>query len=127
MNEESLKHGAFSWMELRTTDIDGAKRFYASLFGWQTQDMSMTDMQYTVISVHGDEVAGMMQIPKERSEMPPHWGLFVTVDNVDATADRAAKLGGQVLHQPTDIPDVGRFAIIQDPQGAVLGVITYRR
>jgi predicted enzyme related to lactoylglutathione lyase len=57
--------------------------------------------------------------------MPPNWGAYVTVDDVDATAVLAEKLGGKILVPPTDIPTVGRFSVIQDPQGAVLSAITY--
>ena len=69
----------------------------------------------------------MMTTPPEAQGAPPQWGCYVTVDDVDATAAQAAEMGGVVLMPPRDIPDVGRFCLIQDPQGAVISAITYRQ
>lgn len=126
MDERFKQHGAFSWSELMTTDVEGAKSFYARLFGWETQDMAMPDMTYTVVKAGGQGVGGIMPIPKEAQGMPPMWGTYVTVDDVDKTAKTAQDLGGRILVPPTDIPDVGRFCVIQDPQGAVLSAISYK-
>ena len=125
MNEKNLRHGAFSWGELMTTDPAAAKSFYAKLFDWQTEDMPMEGMTYTVAKIGDDPVGGIMPKPPECGEMPPVWGLYVTVDNVDATAAKAEELGGRILKPPTDIPEVGRFCVLQDPQGAVISAITY--
>lgn len=127
MDEQILKHGAFSWSELLTTDVEAAKAFYTKLFGWSTKDMPMEGMNYTVVSAGGKEVGGIMTIPAVAKGMPPSWGCYVTVDDVDATARTAQELGGKVLLEPKDIPDVGRFCVIQDPQGAVISAITYKR
>lgn len=118
-------HGAFSWAELATTDVPAAKKFYGQLLGWQLQDMDMGEMTYTVINVSGQGIGGIMPVPANAPGMPTAWGNYVTVDNVDAVADRVKGLGGKVLMQPTDIPTVGRFAMIQDPQGATISLITY--
>ncbi len=127
MDKKLLKHGMFSWFELMTTDVAGAKKFYKSLFGWKTAEMKMPGMKYTIISVGKDQVAGMMLPPPapKAKKMPPQWGAYVTVDDVDATAKKAVKLGGKVLVPPQDIPGVGRFSVLQDPQGAMISVITY--
>ena len=125
MSNEFLTHGAFSWHELMTTDVAGAKRFYGELFGWNTDTAPMEGTEYTVIKVAGNSVGGMMAMPPEVKGMPPAWGLYVTVKDVDATARKAAELGGRVLRPPQDIPKVGRFCVLQDPQGAVLCAITY--
>ena len=82
-------------------------------------------MDYTVIKAGDTQVGGIMTIPDKAKGMPPAWGAYVTVDDVDATAARVAQLGGKVLVPATDIPDVGRFVVIQDPQGAILSLITY--
>jgi hypothetical protein len=66
-----------------------------------------------------------MAIPESATGMPPTWGVYVTVDNVDASAKLAVDLGGKVMIPPTDIPDVGRFAFLQDPQGATFSIISY--
>jgi predicted enzyme related to lactoylglutathione lyase len=73
------------------------------------------------------EVGGIMAVPPQAAGMPPHWGVYITVDDVDATVGKAVELKATVLLPPMDIKGVGRFAIIQDPQGAVFSVITYMR
>jgi predicted enzyme related to lactoylglutathione lyase len=123
------QHGAFSWSELMTTNVAAAKDFYARLFGWQMRDQpvpgGMGEMIYTVVKAGDQEVGGMMAMPPGMEGMPPCWGGYVTVDNVDESVKLVEELGGQVKLPPMDIPDVGRFAMIQDPQGAVLSIITY--
>lgn len=125
MDEKLTKHGMFSWFELQTTDVAAAKKFYSGLFGWKTEEMSMPGMEYTVVSAGGEESGGMMAIPPQAQGTPPFWGVYVSVDDVDATVKQAQTLGGAVVVPPMDIPQVGRFAVIKDPQGAVLSVITY--
>ncbi len=125
MKEEALKHGAFGWFELMTTDMDAAKKFYAGLFGWKPKDMPMPGMKYTVWNVNGDDVAGMMPIPEEAKGMPPAWCVYITVDDVDAVAKRAVELGGKLDRPAMDIPEIGRFCVLQDPQGAYIMAISY--
>lgn len=117
--------GAFSWNELMTTDIEAAKAFYSALFGWRTQDIKCDGKAYTMAAIDDQDVAGIMAIPREAVGMPPCWGAYVTVADVDALLPRAKKLGGKVIVPPQNIPDIGRFAVIQDPQGAMLSVIAY--
>lgn len=118
-------HGAFSWAELMTTDADKAVAFYSQLFGWTSDAMDVGTGPYHVVKVGGAPVGGIMAHPPEAAGMPPMWGSYVTVDDIDATARRCAELGGKVLVGPMDIPTVGRFAVLQDPQGAVINAITY--
>ena len=125
MKDPFKQHGAFSWFELTTSDVDGAKKYYTSLFGWDTEDMNMNDMDYTVVKIGDDGLGGIMKTPPQAEGMPPNWGVYVTVDDIDATARKAEELGGKILVPPTDIPNVGRFSVMQDPQGAVLSAITY--
>jgi predicted enzyme related to lactoylglutathione lyase len=125
MDERLLKQGMFSWNELMTTDVEGARKFYTDLLGWTTEELQMEGGNYTVIKVGGEEIGGMMITPPQAKGVPPHWGAYVTVDDVDATATKANDLGGNILVPPTDIPDVGRFSVVQDPQGAALAIITY--
>jgi predicted enzyme related to lactoylglutathione lyase len=128
MDEQYRQHGAFSWCELITLNVEGAKDFYRQLFGWELEDMPMEGMVYTVIKAGGKEMGGMMHMPADAPKgMPPAWGVYVTVDDVDSTARTAKQLGAQIIVQPTDIPKVGRFCVIQDPQGAVINAITYRQ
>lgn len=126
MSTDAMKlHGAFSWNELMTNDVAGAKKFYGELLGWRLQDMESSCGAYTMAKAGETEVAGIMATPAEAQGMPPSWGAYVTVDDVDAMGARVEKLGGKVLAAPQDIPDVGRFTVIQDPQGAVLMLIEY--
>jgi predicted enzyme related to lactoylglutathione lyase len=120
-------HGAFSWNELTTSDTKAARKFYGQLLGWQFQDMDMGKSTYTVINVGGQGVGGITAIPPNAQDMPAAWGGYATVDDVDAVVARVAGLGGRVLLAPTDIPTVGRFATIMDPQGATLSLITYAK
>ena len=127
MNENLMKHGAFSWNELMTTDVETARSFYSALFGWETEDYPGEGMNYVLVKVSGEAVGGMMAAPPECAGMPPAWGVYVTVDDVDATARQVETLGGKLLRPPEDIPDIGRFCVLQDPQGATLGAITDRK
>jgi len=126
MSESPTKQvGAFSWNELMTTDVQGAKAFYGELLGWGMQDIKPGDMDYTMVKLGDREIGGIMAIPEEAAGMPPRWGAYVTVADVDALLPRVAQLGGKIIVPPHDIPDVGRFAVIQDPQGAMLSIISY--
>ena len=125
MQDRYKTHGAFSWHELMTTDPEAAKQFYSQVFGWGIQEYPMGEGTYTVVKIGDEGVGGIMAIPPEAEGTPPNWGTYITVDNVDATVEKVTELGGKVLSQPQDIPEVGRMAIIQDPQGAVLMVMTY--
>lgn len=117
--------GAFSWCELMTTDAKAATEFYSGLFGWSVQTMPMPQGDYHVLKVGDAMIGGIMAIPKEAQGMPPNWGAYVTVEDVDATVRRCQALGGRVCHPPQEIPGVGRFAVIADPQGATLNVVAY--
>jgi len=119
-------HGDFSWTELMTTDVDGAKSFYKEILGWVMEEMPMEGGAYTVLKASGEEVGGIMAMPTGVPPgTPPYWAAYVTVDDVDAIAAKVAEHGGRVLVPPQDIPNVGRFCTFQDPQGAVLSMISY--
>ncbi|EPR41661.1 Glyoxalase-like domain containing protein [Desulfovibrio sp. X2] len=124
-------HGAFSWNELMTTDVEAAKKFYAALFGWTYEEMviggnsPMAGGTYTSAKVGESWAGGMMSMPAGEHNIPPHWGSYVTVDNVDDTLSLVEKHGGRVLVPAFDVPDVGRMGVFQDPQGAVLCIAAY--
>jgi len=128
MNKEMTKqHGAFSWNELMTTDMEGAKAFYAELLGWRIKPVENADPAYLIASVGDREIAGFMTKPPKADNMPSSWGCYVTVDNVDRSVEKAQALGGEVLVEPREIDKVGRFAVIKDPQGAFVSLITYSK
>jgi hypothetical protein len=127
MADDMRKHGVFSWNELMTTDVEGAKAFYTKLLGWTTEDKPMPEMgmTYTLVKVGDTPVAGIMPMPPEAGAMPSVWGSYVSVDDVDASARKATELGGSIYKEPTDIPGVGRFCVVGDPQGAFLALIAF--
>lgn len=125
MDELLMKHGMISWAELMTSDLEAAKEFYARLFGWQLVKAPMEEMEYTLINSNGRQIGGMMGPTPETQGAPPNWGIYVTVDDVDATARKAGELGAKICVPPRDIPGVGRFCVLQDPQGAFISAITY--
>lgn len=114
------------WFDLMTTDIEGAKRFYSDVIGWKTEQWKDGDpnMPYTMWSVDGESLGGLMALPEEarKAGAPPHWMAYTVVEDVDASANKARELGGQVHLPPTDIPTVGRFAVLADPQGATFAI-----
>jgi predicted enzyme related to lactoylglutathione lyase len=117
--------GAISWTELMTPDPAAAAEFYGSLFGWTVEKSADVGMDYRVIKVGETSQGGMMAPPPGGPPMPPHWNAYVTVADLQHTLATCERLGGKVLMPGMDIPQVGRLAVIQDPQGAVINVIQY--
>ena len=116
--------GSFVWCELMTTDTAAAESFYKKVNGWTSVPFA-PDGSYTVFNnPSGAGVAGVMKLPDAAKQMgaPPNWLMYVGTPNVDQTAVRIASLGGRVLKQPEDIPNTGRFAVVQDPFGATFGI-----
>ncbi len=113
--------GALTWNELLTTDADAGIDFYCRLLGLERDD-AMGDMGYTLLKAQGTEVAGVMQITPEMGSFPPHWAVYFDVVDVDQTVAQVQSLGGSVLVPGTDIPGIGRFAALMDPQGATFNV-----
>jgi len=118
--------GRFTWYELMTTDTKAAAAFYGDVVGWGTQDASMPGTAYTLFTAGAAPVSGLMELPGDARRMgvPPSWVGYVSVDDVDATADRVQRLGGAVHLPPRDIPNIGRFAVIADPQAAGLALFS---
>jgi predicted enzyme related to lactoylglutathione lyase len=116
--------GSFAWCELMTTDPAAAESFYKKVVGWTTTPFG-PDGSYRVLNnSSGGGRGGIMKIPDEAKGMPPNWMMYVGTPDVDATAIRIAQLGGRVHRQPSDIPTVGRFAVVADPYGAVFNIFT---
>jgi predicted enzyme related to lactoylglutathione lyase len=118
---ESHAPGAFSWIELGTTDQNAAKTFYTSLFGWTFEDSPMGPGDfYTMFQADRRNVAAAYTLREAERSMgvPPHWNLYVTVASADKSAAKAAELGGQVVAGPFDVFIYGRMAVILDPTGA---------
>lgn len=120
----SAHHGKFVWYELMTTDAAAATQFYCHTVGWTAADAGMPGMAYTLLSAGADKIAGLMTMPAEAcvEGAKPGWIGYVAVDDVDAAAAKAPTLGGTLHYGPQDIPGVGRFAVLADPQGAVFAI-----
>ena len=117
----TLKTGDFVWHELRTTDAKAATDFYTHVVGWKTiASGDPNGIPYTLLSVGDLSTAGLMQLTPEMQQegMRPAWVGFIGVDNVDAYAKRVEQAGGKLHFAPMDIPGIGRFTSVQDPQGA---------
>jgi uncharacterized protein len=115
-------NGRFVWFDLMTSDLQGAKTFFGDLIGWKLKSFGGDYDMWTASD--GQEIGGLMKLPDEAraAGAPPHWIGYVQTSDVDATARRAQQLGGKVLVPGTDIPNVGRFAVLSDPQGAAFAV-----
>ena len=111
----------FVWYELMTTDPAAAESFYRGVIGWETRDFGKPDVPYTLLSAGSTMVGGLMRIPEMAlaNGARPAWTGYVGVPDVDACVARVDAAGGRVHHPPEDIPGVGRFAVVADPQGAV--------
>ena len=121
------EHGALTWVELLTSDQEGAGKFYTELLGVDLNKETMPTPEgepYHMLMVEGVPVAGVMPSPEHLVEMgvPPHWEIYFRVDDATATVETATSLGATVHFGPEVLPMVGTFAVIQDPQGAVFGV-----
>lgn len=117
--------GQFCWAELTTTDQDGAKSFYTTLFGWGLDEQPIPDDGvYSMFTLKGRHVgAASTQRDEERNQgIPPHWNLYIAVDDADSYAKKAEAAGGTVIMPAFDVMDAGRMAVIADPTGAVVGL-----
>jgi predicted enzyme related to lactoylglutathione lyase len=116
--------GRFVWYELMTTDTKAAKDFYGKVVGWSAQDMPMPGMTYSIFNAGSTGVGGLMTLSEDAKKMgaPPSWIGYVGVDDVDATVNKIKSQGGQVYAGPLDIPEVGRFAVVTDPQQATFAL-----
>ena len=116
--------GAVTWTELMTTDAPAAQAFFERVLGVEAQQIDMGGQPYTILRAGEapNEASGLMAKTEEMGNMPNVWAVYFEVEDTDATAAKARELGATILEEPTDIPP-GRFSIIQDPQGAVFGII----
>jgi predicted enzyme related to lactoylglutathione lyase len=119
------RHGDFIWYELLTSDTDAAAVFYGAVIGWRARPAQGSPRDYRIFRVGDTDVAGHMRIPADasRSGMRPGWLGYVGVDDVDAAVAEIVSAGGAQLMPPTDIPGVGRLAMVADPQGVVFYVM----
>lgn len=116
--------GTLVWSELHTADTAASAEFFCSLLGWTQREENYPPLgRYKILSNRGVDIAGLVGDDQEVAG----WSNYVKVADVDAVAARAAELGGSVIQAPTDIPNIGRFCVIADPQGAELRAFTPRQ
>lgn len=124
-NVDEYKPGTFCWIDLGTTDQDGARKFYGELFGWSFNDKPVDENNvYTMLQKSGKDVAGLYRLGDEMQKMgvPPHWLSYVAVDSADDVAKKAKELGADIKTEPFDVFDVGRMAVVTDPTGATFAL-----
>ncbi|MGH9802777.1 MAG: VOC family protein [Blastocatellia bacterium] len=122
------ENNSMCWQELATRDLDGAKKFYSTVFGWDPQTKGGDGMSYTEIYLkdatgNPAPFGGMYTMMPEMVGVPPHWMPYFAVADCDATFEKTKSLGGKAHVPPTNIPNVGRFSMLTDPQGAAFAVI----
>jgi predicted enzyme related to lactoylglutathione lyase len=114
---------SFCWNELMTTDTAVDGEFYSKVFGWGRDTQNFGPMEYTMFSNGERPAGGMLKITPEMGPIPPNWLVYFAVDDCDAMVQKATKLGGNIMKPAEDIPGIGRFAILTDPQNAVFAII----
>src|SRR5262245_19983442 len=122
---DTTVRGRFVWHELMTTDPKSAAGFFTKVVGWKTQQWPQ-DPSYTMFVAGKRPMGGVLALPEDAKTMgaPPNWLTYIGTPNVDETVQRIESLGGKILRAPSEIPTIGRFAIVQDPQGAVFAPFT---
>jgi uncharacterized protein len=113
-------HGKFFWYDIMTTDVTAAGKFYCDVAGWGLQDSGTPGEPYTLLTVEGRGVAGLMRIPEDAAKagVAPAWMGYIAVDDVDQAAAALKSAGGSLHRGPIEVPGVIRFAAVSDPQGA---------
>jgi predicted enzyme related to lactoylglutathione lyase len=116
----------FVWYELMTSDLDAAKAFYKTVVGWNAEAWGGAGMPYVILKAGDAGVAGMMTIPEDAAKMGvrPGWVGYIGTPDVDAATRSVKEAGGTVHREPDDIPEVGRFSVVADPQGAMFILLT---
>jgi predicted enzyme related to lactoylglutathione lyase len=122
-------HGAVWWTELMTRDIEGAKAYYSTVCGWDWERTPMPDAEsgYYWLGMRGGRpLVGMMDVTGTpgMDHVPPHWFSYFAVDDVDAAVAATRAAGGSVIREPFEVPGTGRIAILEDPTGAAMGLMT---
>ncbi len=128
MEEQAIASGkTFVWHEVYGQNADVAVEFYTKTLGWGTEEMDMGEMgKYKMLVANGKPICGVWGTAgnPDMQNVPPHWATYIGVDDVDKRVQMVKDNGGQLVHGPMDVPTVGRMALIQDPQGAVVWLFT---
>jgi uncharacterized protein len=122
--EMSDSHGLVWWTELSTRDPDAARAYYGAICGWEWESMPMGDGLYWMGKKDGVPLVGVMDIREGFDGVPANWFSYFAVDDVDAACAATRAAGGRVIREPWDMPGTGRIAILEDPTGAAMGLMT---
>jgi predicted enzyme related to lactoylglutathione lyase len=119
--------GRFVWHELHTSDSAKAQKFYGALLPWENKDVDMgPGEKYGLVLMGGKDFAGITK-NKAPAGVPSHWLSYLGVDDVDAYTKKVKELGGSVKMEPMEIPNVGRFSVVADPQGAAFALYKHAK
>lgn len=121
-----MAHGQIVWSELATRDVEAAKAHFAAVAGWTFKEMPMAggDYTYTIASVDGRDVAGLMDVALVgNAGVPPHWLTYIAVDDLAAAVRNVEATGGSIVRPPFEVPTIGRIAVVREPSGAVCGLL----
>lgn len=124
MSDSGHKTGFFGWHQLLTQEPDKAVAFYTALLGWRAEGGEVEGMSHHMLFNGEQAVASVLGVPADTGDALPHWHPHLNVDDVDAALARVEELGGRVVVEPGDIAGLGRLAVIQDPSGAVLTLVS---
>ena len=120
-----MAHGTIHWNELATPDVAAARAYYQATCGWTFDEMPMPNGTYTICKAGDQMVGGMMDIKGlDNPDVPPHWMTYIAVDDIDKVCAQTTAAGGTVANGPFEVPGVGRIAMIKDPTGAMIGMMT---
>ena len=111
-----------AWYELATRNLEGAKDFYTTVFGWEAR---RNQDNYMVFAQNGEDICGAIEITPEWGEVPPYWAMYLTVENLSESCTRAEALGGKIIVPATPAGGMGFFALISDPQGAMFYIMEF--
>jgi len=114
--------GSLTWVELQTKDARAAASFYGKLFGWASEMQDMGGALYVSFKSGDGYTGGCLEMPADENS-PPNWLVYLETEDVDALISKSDEMGGHVVVTPQDVPEVGRYAVLQDPQGANFGVL----
>lgn len=117
-------NNALCWVELACREVTTSEQFYTQSLGFNARTSDMGGFTYTEWLVNDQAVGGMMAMTEEWGDIPAHWMPYFAVEDCDETAKKVEQLGGKVCVPPTYIDNVGRFAVVNDPQGGVFSIIT---
>ena len=122
----SEKHGTIYWSELITHDVDAALNYFEKIAGWTFTIVQMPEGPYHMASIDGNNFTGIMDINlhPEMKDMQTFWLTSITVDDVDATVAQTRELGGTIIREPFEVPGMARIAVIADPSGGIVGIVT---